>query len=160
MTPPERSGMDSAFAREHASKTERSTAYLDQNHRVQDLPEVIVRDLNNYGLCVLDDFLGDQRAQKVLSEVLAMYSEGKFTDGKLVNPLPGDVRDQKHIRGDKISWIDGQEPGCSNIAYLINQVGSRVHKRKVNNDANVMRFLPFRWTMSSRRPTECRTTAN
>lgn len=92
------------------------------NPRVQELPELIVRDLNNYGLCVLDDFLGESRAHSVLSEVLTMYSEGKFTDGKLVNPLPGDVRDQRQIRGDKITWVGGQEPGCANIAYLINQV--------------------------------------
>lgn len=130
MTAPERSGLDKGFPREPATEPSPYSSYLDQNPRVQDLPEVIARDLNNYGLCVLDDFLGQERAQKALAEVLTMYSEGKFTDGKLVNPLPGDVRDQRHIRGDKITWIDGQEPGCSNIAYLINQVNvAQIHTR-------------------------------
>lgn len=56
-----------------------------------------------------------------------MYSAGKFKDGQLVQPTTASgsvsaVRDQKHIRGDKITWIGGREPGCSNIGHLINQV--------------------------------------
>lgn len=129
MNPPKRSGIESSFSMggsngecpsDNAEPQHSTHLYRD---RIQDLPEVIARDLNNYGLCVLDDFLGEGRAQKVLGEVFSMHSEGKFTDGKLVNPLPGDVRDQRQIRGDKIAWIGGQEPGCANIAYLINQVG-------------------------------------
>lgn len=120
MTPPDRTGLDSSFGRECPAEPD-TLPY--QNSRVHNLPELIVRDLNNYGVCVLDSFLGDDRGHRVLAEVLAMHSEGKFTDGKLVNPLPGDVRDQKHIRGDKIAWIGGQEAGCANIGYLINQVG-------------------------------------
>ena len=124
MSPPERSGIESAFVREPVTQPY-------QNSRVQDLPEVIVRDLNHYGICVLDDFLGEERAHKVLGEVMTMYAEGKFTDGQLVNPLPGDVRDQRRIRGDKISWISGQEPGCANIAYLINQVSRGKRERRL-----------------------------
>lgn len=120
MSPPDRTGMDSSFSRECAADPD-TQPY--QNERVHNLPEMIVRDLNNYGVCVLDDFLGQERGMRVLSEVLTMHTEGKFTDGKLVNPLPGDERDQKHIRGDKIAWIGGQENGCANIGYLINQVG-------------------------------------
>lgn len=35
-------------------------------------------------------------------------------------------KDLKHIRGDKITWIDGKEPDCINMAFLINQVDAVV----------------------------------
>lgn len=35
-------------------------------------------------------------------------------------------KDLKHIRGDKITWIDGKEPECSNMGFLINQVDAVV----------------------------------
>lgn len=94
----------------------------------EEMCHTLIRDLNKYGVCVLDEFLGEQRGQKVLSEVVTMYSAGKFKDGQLAQPStkPGEIRDQKHIRGDKITWIGGREPGCSNIGYLINQVSERV----------------------------------
>lgn len=98
-----------------------SDTYLS-NERLEHLPEVIVRDLNTYGVCVLDDFLSDERGKKVLAEVLTLHAEGKFRDGKLMQTPRVDVRDQSHIRGDKITWVGGQEPGCANIGYLINQV--------------------------------------
>lgn len=31
-------------------------------------------------------------------------------------------QDLRTIRGDKITWVKGVEPGCSNVGYLINQV--------------------------------------
>lgn len=99
---------------------------LPQQHQ-EEMCQTLIRDLNKYGVCVLDDFLGEERGQQVLSEVVTMYSAGKFKDGQLVQPTTTSgsvsaVRDQKHIRGDKITWIGGREPGCSNIGHLINQV--------------------------------------
>lgn len=96
--------------------------HLPPHH--EEMCHTLIRDLNKYGVCVLDEFLGEERGQKVLSEVVTMYSAGKFKDGQLVQPSTktGEIRDLKHIRGDKITWIGGREPGCSNIGYLINQV--------------------------------------
>lgn len=97
----------------------------------EEMCNTLIRDLNKYGVCVLDEFLGEERGHKVLSEVITMYSAGKFKDGQLVQPQSSsakakasEVRDLKHIRGDKITWIGGREPGCSNIGFLINQVGA------------------------------------
>ena len=38
----------------------------------------LIRDLNEYGVCVLDNFLGAERGVKVLTEVRNMYTAGLF----------------------------------------------------------------------------------
>lgn len=38
----------------------------------------LIRDMNEYGVCVLDNFLGQDRGVKVLQEVTGMYSSGVF----------------------------------------------------------------------------------
>lgn len=112
----------------------------------------LIRDMNEYGVCVLDNFLGHERGMEVLGEVINMYSAGVF---EVYNQLQlfcktqsvnnwqnvyqhallycfhsqdGQLvsnkgeKDKKHIRSDKITWIGGKEAGCTNIEYLINQV--------------------------------------
>lgn len=93
----------------------------------------LIRDMNEYGVCVLDNFLGQERGLKVLHEVTSMYSSGVFKDGQLVSNRGG--KNMRHIRGDKIVWIGGGEPGCNNIGYLINRVDAIITncKRMINN---------------------------
>uniref|UniRef100_A0A1Q3FHI6 hypoxia-inducible factor-proline dioxygenase n=1 Tax=Culex tarsalis TaxID=7177 RepID=A0A1Q3FHI6_CULTA len=93
----------------------------------------LIRDMNEYGVCVLDNFLGQDRGMKVLQEVTGMYSSGVFRDGQLVSNRGR--KNLRHIRGDKITWIEGKEPGCSNIGYLINRVDAVITncKRMKNN---------------------------
>jgi hypoxia-inducible factor prolyl hydroxylase len=38
----------------------------------------LVRDMNEYGVCVLDNFIGEERGEKVLEEVKSMYTAGYF----------------------------------------------------------------------------------
>lgn len=42
-------------------------------------------------------------------------------DGQLVNNMKSE-QSLRTIRGDKITWVKGVEPGCANVGYLINQV--------------------------------------
>ncbi|KAL1381213.1 hypothetical protein pipiens_013633, partial [Culex pipiens pipiens] len=93
----------------------------------------LIRDMNEYGVCVLDNFLGQDRGVKVLQEVTGMYSSGVFRDGQLVSNRGR--KNLRHIRGDKITWIEGKEPGCGNIGYLINRVDAVITncKRMKNN---------------------------
>ncbi|XP_053673353.1 uncharacterized protein LOC128723617 [Anopheles nili] len=93
----------------------------------------LIRDMNEYGVCVLDNFLGQERGLQVLEEVTGMYSSGVFRDGQLVSNRGGN--NLRHIRGDKITWIGGKEPGCSSIGYLINRVDAVITncKRMKNN---------------------------
>ncbi|CAD6991293.1 unnamed protein product [Ceratitis capitata] len=88
--------------------------------RYDDLCRNIINDMNEYGLSVVDDFLGVEKGLQILNEVHGMYSAGVFQDGQLVNNL----REEKlrTIRGDKITWVKGVEPGCANVGYLINQI--------------------------------------
>lgn len=99
-----------------------SFLFLDSERRYEDLCRNIINDMNQYGLSVVDDFLGMEKGLKILNEVRSMYTAGAFQDGQVVQSQSS-VRGDK-IRGDKIKWVAGNEPGCSNVWYLTNQVRS------------------------------------
>lgn len=118
-------------------KKQNSTPYSQRNNGDIILDEVcrnVIRDMDAYGLCVVDNFLGEERGRAVLNEVLSMYSTGVFKDGQLVSST-GRLGDHKTIRGDQITWIDGREKFCNNIGYLISQVDAVVMRanKMVNN---------------------------
>nr|CAD7574979.1 unnamed protein product [Timema californicum] len=102
-----------------------SPPFLHKNSKYQQciLEEVcrnVIRDMDAYGLCVVDDFLGAEQGISVLNEVTGMYRTGVFKDGQLVSNK--NTNDLKTIRGDQITWIDGKEKSCKNIGYLISIV--------------------------------------
>lgn len=114
-----------------------SPPFLHRNNADIILDEVcrnVIRDMDAYGLCVVDNFLGEERGRHVLDEVLTMYSSGVFKDGQLVSST-GRQGDLKTIRGDQITWIDGREKFCNNIGFLISQVDAVVMRanKMVNN---------------------------
>lgn len=45
---------------------------------VEDMCNTLIRDMNEYGVCVLDNFLGHERGLQVLNEVTNMHSAGMF----------------------------------------------------------------------------------
>lgn len=97
--------------------------------RYEDLCRNIINDMNQYGLSVVDDFLGTEKGLKILNEVRSMYNAGAFHDGQVAHNMRTDAQSQSSvrgdkIRGDKIKWVGGNEPGCSNVSYLTNQVSS------------------------------------
>ncbi|XP_053142839.1 prolyl hydroxylase EGLN3 isoform X1 [Hemicordylus capensis] len=79
----------------------------------------IVPCMNAYGLCIVDHFLGHRMAERILQEVLALQLSGKFQDGALASQRAGS---SKAIRGDEILWVEGSEPGCENIGYLLKRM--------------------------------------
>ncbi|KAG5670406.1 hypothetical protein PVAND_000674 [Polypedilum vanderplanki] len=93
----------------------------DEQMALEEMSCTLIRDLNEYGVCVLDSFVGEERGLKVLEEVKCMYKAGLFRDGQLVSTTKSKL-DHKHIRSDKIMWVDGKEQGLYNIKYLMNQV--------------------------------------
>lgn len=50
----------------------------DEQMALEEMCYTVIRDLNSYGVCVLDSFLGESKGHKVLSEVKRIYSSGLF----------------------------------------------------------------------------------
>ncbi|KAI9581254.1 hypothetical protein GQX74_013841 [Glossina fuscipes] len=101
--------------------------------RYEELCRNIINDMNQYGLSVVDDFLGMEKGLQILNEVHRMYAAGVFKDGQLVNNMKSE-QDQRTIRGDKITWVKGIEPGCSNVGYLINQIDAVICRANTMKD--------------------------
>lgn len=95
----------------------------------------IIQDLSDYGLCVLDNFLGLEEGSKVLSEVLSIKNRGAFRDGQLVSTRGKAKEDLKTIRSDKICWVHGKEKDCEHIGQLIGRVDTLITRanRMANN---------------------------
>lgn len=79
----------------------------------------IVPCMKSYGMCVIDDFLGSNIGEQILHEVQELHCSGRMQDGKLANRR---LDNTKSIRGDKIIWVEGKEPGCENIGYLLSKM--------------------------------------
>jgi len=77
----------------------------------------VARDLDRYGICVMDNFLGGERGAQVLEAVRRMHDKGVFREGQTVSPA--ERRPPQHVRGDKIVWLDGTEPQCAPVGHLI-----------------------------------------
>jgi len=93
----------------------------------------VIRDMDKYGVCVVDKFLGKEKGTAVLNEVLDMYSAGLFKDGQLVSNKAS-ANDLKTIRGDQIIWLDGKEHQCQNIGMLISQVDAIIMRANKMHD--------------------------
>lgn len=55
--------------------------YMDQTDSSYEICQRVIRDMTQYGVCVLNNFLGKERGLLVLQEVLDMYRSGIFTVG-------------------------------------------------------------------------------
>lgn len=51
---------------------------LDDQYGLEEMCSNLVRDMNEYGVCVLDNFIGEDKGLQVLDEVKSMYSAGYF----------------------------------------------------------------------------------
>ncbi|RZC40908.1 zf-MYND domain containing protein [Asbolus verrucosus] len=110
-----------------------SVVHKDQRNDLDEICRNVIQDMDAYGVCLVDNFLGEAKGKAVLLEVLQMYTKGVFKDGQLVSSRgSGDL---KTIRGDRITWIDGNEECCSNIKQLISQVDAVIMRanKMVNN---------------------------
>lgn len=102
---------------------------------IEDICRNVIRDMDEYGVCVVDGFLGQEKGLLVLDEVLNMYSAGLFKDGQLVSDKGGASDLRRAIRGDQITWLDGKEKQCQNIGMLISLVDAvimRANKMMMN----------------------------
>ncbi|KAM3958121.1 HIF prolyl hydroxylase [Aphomia sociella] len=97
---------------------------MDSSDQWFEVCQRLIRDMTQYGVCVLDNFLGKDRGMLVLNEVKAMHRSGIFTAGQVVSN-PGSTEAQT-VRSDQTTWIDGKEPHCHYIKQLISQVDNIV----------------------------------
>ncbi|XP_071962286.1 egl nine homolog 1-like isoform X2 [Antedon mediterranea] len=81
----------------------------------------VVNSLTERGIFVLDKFLEESRGLAILKEVQDMHSSGQFQDGQVVRSRSDD---SSKIRGDQITWRNGDEPDCTNLRYLISFLDS------------------------------------
>lgn len=85
--------------------------------------DYLVPCMNKHGICVVNNFLGLDLGLCILEDVKALHQTGKFTDGQLVSQKSDSPRD---IRGDQITWIEGKEPGCEKIRFLMSRMDDLV----------------------------------
>ena len=82
------------------------------------LGEYVTNCLNSYGVCVIDNFLGDSKAGNIWEEVNVLYKNRALSSGQLVNM----VSPKGTVRGDLITWVDGSESGCLDVNFLISSI--------------------------------------
>lgn len=106
--------------------------------------EYIVPCLHEVGFCYLDNFLGEVVGDCVLERVKQLHCNGALRDGQLAGPRAGVSK--RHLRGDQITWIGGNEEGCEAINYLLSLIdrlvlycGSRLGKYYVKERSKVGR---------------------
>ncbi|XP_015924004.2 egl nine homolog 1 [Parasteatoda tepidariorum] len=80
----------------------------------------VISDMNKYGICVLDKFMGDKLGNRILSEVKHLYAQGIFEKGELINK--NTVLVKENIRRDVTAWVAGTEPGCAAIYSLMQKL--------------------------------------
>lgn len=83
------------------------------------LGDIVICNMNDHGICFLDNFLGEETGLAILENVAALHQSGRFTDGQLVGQRSDSTKD---IRGDQIVWIEGNEDGCEKISFLMSRM--------------------------------------
>ncbi|XP_072545518.1 prolyl hydroxylase EGLN3 [Salminus brasiliensis] len=101
----------------HSNRSASSERRRLSTHKL--VQQYVAPCMNSYGLCIVDNFLGNRVGERVLHEVRRIHESGSMQDGQLACQ----TRDKsKAIRGDKIAWLDGTEAGCHNIGFLLSRM--------------------------------------
>lgn len=113
--------------KEFSEITIQTSSHFQEDY-LEEMCRNVIQDLTNYGLCVVDNFLGDQFGKRVLTEVLHIAQQGLLRDGQLVSTKGKNKEELKTIRSDQICWVHGKEPEFPNIGLLVSQVDSVIMK--------------------------------
>lgn len=97
--------------------------------------EIMIKDMNNHGICVVDKFLGCSRGEACLEEAMKLYESGHFKAGQVIKSVD---KSCGNVRGDFITWVNGTECSCQNIGILIKCLDGIV--RRVNKQPNNGKF--------------------
>lgn len=103
----------------------------------------VLRDMSNYGLCVIDNLFSSFglqcRREALLNEVHSLYQKNVFREGSVVNE-----RLSIPVRGDRIVWISGKEKSCPNINFLMRTVDTIISQCCSDPACDVMRQYDIR----------------
>lgn len=96
----------------------------------------VIHDLNTFGICVIDNFLGEERGSMVLDEVRRLYNSNLFREGQLVSErgVSGHI-----IRGDQVIWLDGTEPQCPMVGFLVRTLDSIITRCNRSSRGGLLR---------------------
>jgi len=108
---------------------------------ISDTSEILISHLNEYGACVIDDFLGEELGNRVLQDVVSMghlQRNGELASSRRLNASEeaGGQKEQQKIRGDKIAWTDGHKPisspGIRDLMRILDSIIVTANRRENN----------------------------
>lgn len=109
------------------------------------LVDYVTKCLKDYGMCVVDNFLGVEKGERVLAEVVSLCEAGCLQDGQISSAELSHPEMHK-VRGDKIMWVEKGIPSCAYIGYLIERLdrlmkasNGRLGSREINGRTKVRR---------------------
>jgi len=97
---------------------------------LQTIERFVCSSLKENYFSVINDLFEDEKALDILHEVKKLHNSGVFQDGQLSGGKTASDDEQKftekRIRGDQITWLEGNENHVPNIVKLIEFVDSLV----------------------------------
>lgn len=124
------------------------TALPRTDNKEVKIADYVVKCLNDYGICVVDNFMSSEKCSHIFEEVKFLDNSGAMQDGELVTKLNID----RKVRGDKITWIEKGHPNFPCIGNLIQRLDSlilacngKLGRYSVNGRTKVSFRLYFRF---------------
>ena len=94
--------------------------------RQQTLSEYVLACLANYGICVLDNFMGPVKAAQILLDAEEMDANGILKTGKTVQK-EDEVKNVRKVRQDRIAFIEKRKsPGIDELVSKLDNLMTHV----------------------------------
>ncbi|XP_041468755.1 prolyl hydroxylase EGLN3-like [Lytechinus variegatus] len=98
------------------------------------LAEHVTSQLKSNNFCVVDSIFNPTLANEVLKEVIEVHSSGIFIDGQLSGGRRNSsdtIVTKKTIRGDEITWLEGNEKQFPYICMLVKTLDKLLSKMNI-----------------------------
>ena len=74
---------------------------------------ILIEHLNKFGACVIDDFLGEETCEDIMTEVVGLQQQQLLCSGRTKQ------EGSNKYRSDRIVWTDGIQPYSPHLQSLI-----------------------------------------
>ena len=151
--PPSRKQIPTQDAQNHNRNADCSLkpSKIKQKHireKETKIADYVVQCLKDYGLCVLDNFMGQSRGNEIVNEACTLYSQGRMKEGQIASDHEVKSVASKKVREDKIAWVEKGDKAYINIGYLIGrldalmlQLNGRFENCNINGRTKVIILL-------------------